>query len=62
MHIKKMLSYFSIPVVKDDKIVYKRIPVPSSSDDIDKIVKNTDVDFLTNQLDNFSVDTSKNNK
>lgn len=57
-----MLSYFSIPVVKDDKIVYKRIPVPSSSDDIDKIVKNTDVDFLTNQLDNFSVDTSKNNK
>uniref|UniRef100_A0A6C0KUG1 Uncharacterized protein n=1 Tax=viral metagenome TaxID=1070528 RepID=A0A6C0KUG1_9ZZZZ len=57
-----MLSYFSIPVVKDDKIVYKRIPVPSSSDDIDKIVKNTDVDFLTNQLDNFFVDTSKNNK
>lgn len=56
-----MNSYISIPLVKEQQIVYKKIPIPKNSIEFQQIMKNIDLDVLINQLDNTSID-SKNVK
>lgn len=53
-----MNTYISVPVVKDQEIVYKRIAVPNNTSELSNIIKNIDeanVDFLANQLENSSL-------
>ena len=50
-----MNSYISVPLVKDEKIIYKKIPIPKNNAEFEKILKNVDVDLLMNQMDNISI-------
>lgn len=51
-----MNSYVSVPVVKDQQIVYKKLPIPKNTTEFEKIMKNIDLDLLVNQLENTSID------
>lgn len=51
-----MNSYISVPLVKDQQIVYKKLPIPQNTVDFEKIIKNIDLDLLMNQLENTSID------
>lgn len=51
-----MNSYVSVPFVKNEQIVYKRLPIPKNTLELEKIMKNIDMDILMNQLDNISID------
>lgn len=53
-----MNSYISVPVVKDEKIIYKRIPLPKNTVEFEKIMKNLDIDLLMNQMDNISMNNN----
>lgn len=51
-----MNSYISVPVVKNEQIIYKKIPIPKNTLEFEKIMKNIDLDILINQFDNTSID------
>lgn len=51
-----MNSYVSVPVVKEQQIVYKKLPIPKNTIEFQKVMKNIDLDLLMNQLENTSID------
>lgn len=55
-----MISYISIPIVENEQIRYKRIPVPESTNEFTKVITmtETDINFLMNQLENCAIATA----